>query len=203
MEKVGNMLYEKLYDSLIKYWSPLPSIWPTGAYLTDVIGASEEFKNYIQWREVNRQFEQIDLQEKTNDQLLLICVRIVTGAITDRWMTSQKEVYDSNTLLENYNRVTQNGTVVSLYYYDLLPNNLFEKYYAELEQKWIDKLYYKGGIYDLPTLDQMIPHIDYYGFSRARIMARYMEKMNQLKPRGEEWENTIEMLWDEVFLKQT
>ena len=181
---------KKIYTTIQNDFS-LPEIWPTTESLIDVIGKSEDYKNYCEWRTENPQFEKEYLCMLSNHDLLLRLCKSVISVIEERWIESQKEILDVNIIIRNYNRATANRGSDN-------NNNILETYFKHLEQKWVDKLYYKGGIYDLKTLDEMIPHSNSNLFCRQRIMARYMEQMNKLKPRGEEWEMIILSLWEEI-----
>lgn len=186
----GTVLHNNLSSSLIKYWSPLPEVWPTIEYLSDAISKSAEYKSYCEWRTENPQLERDNLRVLNNEQILSKLVDTVTSTIIHRWIDSQNMILDVFILIKNYNHVTKETN------YNL--DDLLETYFKHVEQKWVDKLYYKGGIYDLKTLDEMIPHCDSNLFCRQRIMVRYMEQMNKLKPRGEEWEMIILSLWEEI-----
>lgn len=224
MQKVSAC--EKFTDSLIKLWSPLPDVWPTVLYLYETIGNSTEYKDYCKWRIDNPKQAKMDMFGKS-EEVLKTAVSRVVYSIQDRWIRAQQEAktYDMQKLRVNYDRATTNILIETSAHknpslmpgcsvgsvgtgevihdnYTLQPENLFTVYFASLERALVEKLYAKNGVYDVTALYQMLPESNSPLFSRERIMATYMELMEQLKPRGEEWRAQILSLREIVNAKE-
>lgn len=80
---------------------------------------------------------------------------------------------------------------------------LFSTYYGAVEHALSDDLYYKyKGCYTMEELERVVPYLDSHYYDRNRIILRYMERMQSLKDRGEEWREKIKKL-KAVYDKET
>lgn len=190
-------LGECFEDSLSKFWTPLPDVWPTIPYLRDAIHNSVQYMEYCAWRDANPDRLRHTRHDSTtsNKDILESAVKRIAGMIQERWLTSQEkaQVYDMDVLIENYNKATINVNP-EFYYYDLQPDNVVQKYFAHLHDTTVEQLYSKGGVYDLDALDRMIPRTNCPLFCRKTVMLHYMEKVTKLKPRNDKWYSQMEYL---------
>lgn len=80
---------------------------------------------------------------------------------------------------------------------------LFSTYYGAIEHALADDIYYKyKGCYTMEELERVVPYLDSHYYDRNRIILRYMERMQSLKDRGEEWREKIKQL-KSVYDKET
>lgn len=72
---------------------------------------------------------------------------------------------------------------------------LFSTYYQAIEHALSEDIYYKyKGCYPMEELERVVPYLDSHYYDRNRIILRYMERMQSLKDRGEEWREKIKKL---------
>ncbi len=193
-----------LYGSLRSYWQPAPQVWPTIEYLTEQIKNMPEYKDYCFWRENNPKQALINGID-SNETMMDRCISMITGTIFGNWCNSflKQEILDGEIIQTSYNKATLNGNVTRGKVEYCQPDRILSHYFLQLENKYVEKLYMKGGVYDYKQLDEMIPYSTCSLFCRERIMLRFMIKLEALKPRGYEWKATMLSLEESIPKKDS
>jgi hypothetical protein len=79
---------------------------------------------------------------------------------------------------------------------------VFRQYYLSLEHKVFNNLYnnFKRCL-SMDEIEENVPHVFSKSYNRERVILQYMVAMQDLKPRGEEWEKEIESLKESLEKK--
>lgn len=170
-------LRSSLYDWACKFWNPLPIVWPT----------VEEIQRDIKVRPEYQQLELI--APLPHDGILKSLTRTICSTIENKWMeTKYHKPYPSiDVLLDEYCEIT---VQVDEPYRHI--DDLMKEFYSELEHRICQQLYYSNQVYSIEELERVyIPHVDSPFYCRESIMLNYMQPIQQLKDRGEEWRAKI------------
>lgn len=179
-----------------RFWknifTQLPDVWlPKHEYYGLVLN-NKEYTDWMQWRKENPKLAAYNDRQngsRTEDMILHEAVSRILTCLLNRWLdkTLQAKVYDEDDLNDAFTCATMG------HYEDMRPQAI-SQYAERLESRLVNQIYYKGGVYSQSELNDMIPVINIAGVSRNRIIVAYMEKMQSLKPRGQEWSETIKSL---------
>jgi hypothetical protein len=197
---------ETIQDWLPKFWTPLPDVWPSVPEIRKQIQATPEYGT----------LELLGVPQIGNWKGLSLTdvvdcfIKRVCDTIEERWTIRECHKLPAVAeLMVAHKIATQNCDPTSNQYVRnfpegvLPPENLIFYKDADVFQKWFynflqnrisQSLYAEHRVFSLEELDIMVPHVDSPDFSRERIMLRYLEEMETLKPRGEDWGAKIVML---------
>lgn len=185
---------DKFDSYILTFWSPLPPVWPTVSYLTDVIRESDEFKKYCVWR---LKYPQRDWWKGLSDEKVITAkVKTIAEVLEERWFENQRKanVLDEVVLLKNCPSSFEEPYSSQ--------DRIVSRYFSHVARKIVDQLYFSGKVYMIEELEQLVPHSTCAQFCRESIMLDYMEKMVAQKPRSDAWNEQIIVLRDIIQAKR-
>jgi len=207
---------ETLQDWLAKFWNPIPDVWPSVPSIRKQIESTPEYA-IVQSLGVPQQgnWRGLPLNDIVN-----ILIKRVCSSIEERWairechklpadaellaahsLAARECAFDdgSNQYVPYYPAGVLPAAEPSKFYLD--SGEFSQWFYAFLQARITASLYADPKLYSLEELESLIPHVDSLQYSRIGIMLRYLQDMEALKPRGEDWAGQILLLREVLGLE--